>query len=212
MKILTLLILVFLTWFGLSAPAGAADNPWAVDVGYRYLTGVDFEYSHDSHPDDRWLPNGSVPGSAGKTYVSDVHAIQLGLSRDFRLGEDWVAWSSLQIGFGLNTDNHQNDNDYRPPENGAFVFSWPLLITDVGVGVGYEIGRVRLGAEVRGGGLLILSGYDRYSSLDVQSTDWEWLFGAGPKVSVRLWDHVAIEGGVLFGNVTSASVSLAWKF
>lgn len=195
-----------------SRAAVATDAPWSVSLDYRFLTGVDFEYSHDTHPGDSWLPNASVPGSAGKTQVSDIHAIQLGVSRDFPLNGNWVAWTSWQVGFGLNMDDHQNDNDRRPPESGSFVFSWPLLVTDLGGGVGYDLGRVRLGGEVRGGGILILSGWDRFGALDVQSTDWEWLFLAGPKVAVRLTEGLSLEGSLLFGTATSAVVGFAWRF
>lgn len=207
-----LLVLSLFLWLLGSAAALAGDSVWWTSIGYRYLSGLDYTYSHDTHPDDRWLPNGDVPGSAGTTEVSEVHIIQLGVGRDFRLSGPWVGWSSLNIGFGVNMEDHQNDNDYRDPAHGAFVFSWPLLLTDVGAGVGYDFGPVLVGAEVRGGGLLILSGYDRYSQLDTQATDWEWLWGGGPKVSVRVSDDFRIEGRALFGNATSVSLDLGYRF
>lgn len=195
-----------------SASALAEDNPWWGHLGYRYISGIDYKYSHDTHPDDRWLPNGTVPGSAGSTHVSEAHVVQFGLGRDFALPHHFLAWSSLDLGFGVNMDDHQNDNDPRDPAQGAFVFSWPLFMADVGVGVGYEIGPVLVGGEVRGGGLLILSGYDRYSQLDPQSADWEWMGGAGPKVSVRLSDSVRVEARLLFGNVNSATLQISGHF
>ncbi|MBL9168798.1 MAG: hypothetical protein JNN07_13755 [Verrucomicrobiales bacterium] len=190
----------------------AAENPWWGHFGYRYVSGIDYTHSHDTHPDDRWLQNGNLPGSAGTTHVSEAHVVQFGLGRDFSLPQNFVAWSSLDLGVGVNMDKRQNANDPRPPATGAFVFSWPLWLADVGLGVGYNLGRVRVGAEARGGGLLILSGYDRYSSLDVQAAKWQWTYGLGPTVSVRVSDRIDLEGRALFGNVSSVTFSLAIHF
>lgn len=205
-------LLTALAWLVLGYVAIAGENAWWSQVGYRYVSGIDYEYSHDTHPDDRWLPNGDVPGSAGTTHVSEAHVIEFGVGRDFALPKSFVAWASFDLGIGVNMDNHQNDNDYRDAACGAFVFSWPLLLTDAGVGVGYDFGPVMVGAEVRAGGLLILSGYDRYSALDPQSADWEWLVGGGPKVVVRLGEDIALEGRALFGNATSASIDIVYRF
>ncbi|MCI0538754.1 MAG: hypothetical protein L0Z50_26400 [Verrucomicrobiales bacterium] len=211
-KYVLLFVALALTVFGIAKAWARDQGPLSVRVGYKLISGLDFKRVHDTHTDDRWLPDGDKHGSAGTTEIDDVHLVNFGLCYDLKLPKRLVTWTSLELGIGVNVDDHQNANDYREPSNAAFIFAWPFLASDLGLGLGYQLGRVTLGGEVRGGGVAIASGWDRYSSYDFQTVDWRWTYGAGPQIRVRVSEALFLEGGVLFGNVNVASVSLNWRF
>lgn len=65
---------------GLSAPVpqGLITPGFRVLVGYQYID-LDVKFTHNTHPADFFLPNASVPGSAGTTKLGGANFLSVGI-------------------------------------------------------------------------------------------------------------------------------------
>ena len=99
-------------------------------------------------------------------------------------------------------DEHQNDNDPRPPEGASFVYSkLDRFGAEVAIGAQYRLFGNRLGIGGEGNWALIQveHGWDRYAKDEKADGETLSLFSAGPKVSYRAWDWATLEVSYLFG-------------
>ena len=120
---------------------------WNLDGGLSYFS-FDPDLprdltNHETHPDDKPF----LKGAAGSTPLTDVNAsfFDVGLSRSFPVTESGMTAVLLKytLKIPLQEDGReemQNENDFRPPENGSFIYSKIVDISlahEVGVGLGF---------------------------------------------------------------------------
>ena len=181
-------------------------------IGYRQVDVGEYHFVHDTHPDDSFLPAANKPGSAGTTKLGTLHFISFGAGYDRTVGRHWSV--NLDVGGlgGPNRDEHQNDNDYRDPAMGAFVFSkanWGIFAA---VGVNYHIQRLYLGAEAQVGGVWLQSGWDRYNEDETEHVEFRSFASGGPKIGVRLSEAISLEATAQFGRSARFGLSLKRTF
>jgi len=198
---------------GSGTPAWTAAMPqgFALLVGYQSVV-VKQSFAHDTHPDDSFLPNASVPGSAGTTSLDRAQYLALGLRYE---GPAHGAWS-LGVGVaglfaltrgngadasGWNLDDRENANDSRPAANAAFVYTDSIVGFDLSLAATYGLSRVvYVGAVADLAGVFLDNGWDRFSSFQLQSRKLVLVPAGGPKLGLRLTRDTALEGSVLWGR------------
>ncbi len=178
-----------------------------VFAGYRSLT-TDYEFKHDTHPDDFFLFNSNVPGSAGTTELNGrLWYLSLGAGGTISSGRNSY---NLDFGFliGNERDIQQNINDSRPPHNAAFIYSeinWGIFAA---IAASYKISRVfYIGAEAQLGGVFIESGWDRFNKDQEVETKLELVPTIGPTISFYF-----IEATVQFGRKVDYGIKATYKF
>jgi hypothetical protein len=194
-----------------SAWTAAMPQGFAFFACYKTVA-VDQSFAHDTHPDDSFLPNANVPGSAGTTSLARARYIDLGLRYDAPSKGRWTfnvdvaglfAYSSGNGAgaSGWNLDDRQNANDPRPPANAAFIYTDSIYGFDVALGATCGLSRFfYLGAGADLAGLVVDNGWDRFSSKAVQARKLLLVPAGGPKVGLRLTREVALEGTALFAR------------
>lgn len=191
-------------------PSGAA---WRILAGYKGLE-LGYEYNHDTHPDDAFLPGAAEPGSAGTTKLDGrVDMLLFGVGYQAPVTDR--LWLNLDVGglVGTTRDEHKNANDSRPDANGAFVYSeakWGWLAA---AGLTYRVTeRFYAGAEAQLTGVWIESGWDRFGKDESTDTTMELYPSIGPKLGYAFGDQLSIEGSVQFGRANAASLNLVGSF
>jgi hypothetical protein len=170
-------------------------------LGYRAINIRD-TYAHDTHPDDFFLPNANVPGSAGTTTIDGTSSFAL-VGFRFQPAPIEQVWTlNFDAGalLGGQRDDHQNVNDPRPPSNGAFIYEEARFGMMFGTGASYNFHRLSLGLQAEVYGVFVDRGWDRYSQDQSANTKLDWEFGIGPKVGFRFSEYFRAEAGVLFGG------------
>lgn len=182
-------------------------------VGYKCLTLDNQCFSHDTHPDDSFLPNARVPGSAGTTEVGGwLHFFAVGIRYQARLSERFSLSLDLSGLVGGERDEHQNANDERPAASGAFVYSearWGLFAA---AGAQYHIEGFYVGAETQLGGVFVDSGWDRFGKDESQHTKFELIPSAGPKIGYAFDEDFNVEATAQFGRGVGFGIQAVWKF
>jgi hypothetical protein len=191
--------------------ASAEPNGLGMLVGYKTVR-VKQSFSHDTHPDDSFLPNATVPGSAGTTSLDRAQYISFG----FRYA--WPTSSRWSVNFGttglfaytsgngadvsgMNIDDRQNVNDSRPAANAAFVYTDSNWGFDVALGIRYSASEsLYLGAVADFTGVWVENGWDRFGNYQAQSRKFVSIPAGGPILGLRITRSTAIEGAVLFGK------------
>jgi hypothetical protein len=196
------------------------DSPaWkaALPKGVAFFTGyksalVKQSFAHDTHPDDGFLPNADVPGSAGTTSLNRAQYLELGLRYEMPAAGRWsfdvnvaglLAYTSGHgaDASGWNLDDSQNANDSRSPDNAAFVYTNSPYGFDVALGATCGLSRVLyLGAVADLAGLVAENGWDRFSSFQVQSRKLMLVPAGGPRLGLRFTRDIGIEGRALFAK------------
>jgi hypothetical protein len=190
----------------------AADDFSAL-VGYKFISGLSYGYTHNTHPDDSFLPSANVPGSAGSTSLSTAHFGIAGVGYQPKLYGDLHLTLDVGLLFGGARDRHQNDNDLRPPAVGAFVYSQAgPLGAYFAPGLEYRWRSLAVGAEAQVAGIPISSGWDRFGSDQEVKSEFRWVITGGPKLGVRLSESMRLEGSVQFGKSIGASVGFRYFF
>jgi hypothetical protein len=215
------------------APAqqsSAQDDSIATPSGFAALLGyksvpVKQTFSHDTNPDDNFLPNSNVPGSAGVTSLDQAQFIDLGLRYEIPVNKKWsfnidatglfaASTGNGADASGMNLDDRQNANDNRPAANAAFIYTDANWGFDVALGTSYSLSKkIYIGAVADFTGIFVDSGWDRYSSYSSQSTKLVLVPAGGPKFGWHMSENIAIEGTALFGkNGVGYNAGLVWNF
>ncbi len=183
-------------------------------LGYKGVGLDGYTFSHDTHPNDPFLMNSGQPGSAGETKLDDpLHFLAVGLTYDVPLGKSWTVAIGAGGLFIPNRDEHQNDNDTRPAENGAFVYSEANFGVFATVGLSYDVTkRCYVGIEGQVAGIFVESGWDRFNSDERVHSSTEWVPSIGPKIGYWVNEHFLMEVGVQFGHSVGGTVSLRYRF
>lgn len=180
-------------------------------AGYRLLQ-IDYKFSHNTHPDDGFLPGSGVPGSAGTTELRTLHFTLVGGSYRVPMSEPWVLVMDAGILAGPNVDRHKNANDSRGDANAAFVESAAILGSFVDVGVAYRLGRVQVGAQAQLNGVLIQSGWDRFGEFESDHNEFRAVPSIGPTIGIEISESLTLEASVQFGERVSGGLLIRWDF
>jgi hypothetical protein len=182
-------------------------------AGYRSVDVGEQKFVHDTHHDDWFLPAAGVPGAAGKTEVGGLlHFGTLGVGYDMRLGRSWSAGFEIGALLGGERDEHQNDNDHRPPAQGAFVYSEARVGIFAAAGLSYHLKRWSLGAEATLAGVFVDHGWDRFDSDESEAMDFVLAPSCGPKLGYAMGHNWRAEVTVQFGRSVTAAVLLSYRF
>lgn len=176
--------------------------------GFRTVTLSDNQFEHDTHPDDYFLTNSNVPGSAGTTEMNGRHGYLL-VGGGFEKKLSPLTSLNFDLGFlfGQNRDIQQNLNDVRHPHNAAFIYSeinWGILSA---AGIQYNIKKFYAGADVQVAGVFVESGWDRFNNDESVQTKLELVPSIGPKIGFYIF-----EASIHFGKNVDYGVQAVWKF
>lgn len=222
MKKQLLAIVIAVAFMAMFTPVIAADNTdkdepkagFGVTAGWHGYDIDKIEYKHNTHPDDAFLPNSWIPGSAGKTSIEGMtHFLAIGPRYQDRLAKNLMCNFDIGILVGGQQNSMQNANDYRDPAHGAFVYSKSRFGLYAGFGVTYHIKRFYFGAQGEIAGLLVSHGWNRFATDQAESHELVFLPSVGPKVGYRFTDVFGLEGGYQFGskgNVFNVSAVLSF--
>ena len=207
---LTILVTALLT---VSEPAlaQAPDRGPEYLVGYKYLK-INYDFTHDTHPGDAFLPDSGVPGSAGKTELGVLHFALLGVRYQVPLGKSVSINLDAGALIGFNREEKQNANDSRPSANGAFVYSQANYGFLAAVGSSYHIRRFYAGAEAQVAVVYVGSGWDRFGKNERDDYSFKTVPSVGPKIGYQITDHTSVEASVQFGEEVNFGTQLSIKF
>lgn len=198
-------------------PAQAPDNGLELKFGYKSAVVEGTTFSHDTHPDDSFLPNSNVPGSAGTTSLDDgmLHFGTLGLGYHAPLMNERLSWN-VDVGgmLGGDSDRRKNANDSRPDGNAAFVYSQARWGIYTEAGLAYHVKRFYFGANAQLVGIFVSSGWDRFGRQESEHVNLKLTPSAGPKVGYYFDEDrdIGVEGTVQLGEDVTFGVQLVWQF
>lgn len=155
-------------------------------IGYRMISLKQHAFAHNTHPDDSFLPNADVPGSAGTTDLGGrQHFMSITLGWQPHLS-DFVSLNfDAGVLLGDNRDRHQNANDDRSPAGAAFIYSQARFGALAAAGMSYHFKHFSLGVETQLASVLVEAGWDRFGSDQSQTTKVHHLLSVGPKAGIR---------------------------
>lgn len=203
---------VCLTAIALSPRAHAGDqmadtdesNGFGLTAGYRAIQLGHTTYAHNTNPNDSFLPNANVPGSAGTTSLDGktLSYGAIGFNYQHRL------FSHLHGNIGIGglfggdaRDDHQNANDPRPAANAAFIYSDASGYGGYAeAGLSYDVWRFSLGVEGTVSAVGIDNGWDRYSSDQLERQKWYISPVIGPRVGFQFGDGISLQAGFGIGE------------
>jgi hypothetical protein len=217
--LLTLAVVTLLALPALSAPAEkstpAQDTAgFGVLVGYKSVSVDEVTTAHNTHPDDMFLPNSWIPGSAGETSVGGrLHFAALGMRYRIPVSKSFSV--NLDAGglIGGERDGHKNANDTRPDSNAAFVYSKARFGVFGALGVSYHIDeKWYIGAEGQITGIFMSSGWDRWATDTSTDTEFKIAPSVGPKIGIALGEKTDLELSILFGNSVTWGAQIFHRF
>jgi hypothetical protein len=187
-------------------------------VGFKTLNLGDQRFWHDTHPDDSFLPESNVPGSAGVTNIGGTRTyITAGAGYQKRLSDLFSL--TLDVGILLSNHNrnrHQNANDGRPAATGAFVYSQSKTGLCASAGLSCHMGNFHIGIESQYAGVFIDHGWDRFSSDESQHSYFEHFISAGPRIGWTFFEDATgydiVEGTVQFNHGASFEIKIVLMF
>ena len=226
MTITKVTLTVLFALFIQSTTAQATDSNWMFIFGYKTLRIKNYSYSHDTHVDDWFLPNASLPGSAGTTEFNGLlHCGVFGIRYSPEISEPF----SYNFDFEFLYTNRMldwrlSDNEIRP-DDGYYRKTYIYSATPYGLGIAlnlaYYIGRFSFGIENQLNGVTIINGLDRNNrggeridnfSSGVNKVGKLYLLpSTGLKVSFMLdtfRENAFLEGIIQYGNSFGYGVQL----
>lgn len=188
-------------------------------VGYTFIDIYDHTFHHDTHPDDAFLPRASELGSAGTTILKSTNWALVGVGYQRQLSR-WSLTFDSGLLIGIDTDRRpghsdhrkKNENDFRPDEQGAFIYSKPTLGLRNAVGFTYDLNEISFGVAGQLSVVRIESGWDRFGEDEKQSSDTQTIPTIGPTIGAWLGPRTRIEGSVQIGRAVSFAVALRHAF
>ncbi len=188
-------------------------NSWAEFrslVGFRHIL-LDEDFSHNTHPNDSFLPNAGQSGSAGVTTLKETDWIVAG-ARYLHETDETVF--NLDLGALIGEHNEvksKNANDNRADNIASFVYSKADMGIHSAIGYSWKKGRFILGGEAQFAVLFLESGWDRFDNQEEQDTKYKFIPTAGPKLGIYLWDENLLEFTVQGGEAFSAGANVQLK-
>jgi len=179
-------------------------------IGHRYY---DFQYrfSHDTHPDDSFLPNSGVPGSAGATELKSLHMLVAGGGYERVIGRGF-SWRLESGGlFAVNSQRKQNENDPRPPSGGSFIYtnSYGFFAA---TGPAYQTKRVSISAAAEIARVTFSSGWERFGRNQKRRSEEETFMSAGPNLCFWFNESSGVEISVRGGKTAQVGAALRIRF
>ena len=195
MKKLLSLVVVLLFCACTNVSAKNPNEGFGLDIGYMAVN-LDSSFSHQTHQDDSFMG-----GDAGSTDIGLAHYFALGGSYRVPIANKTAINLGLGGLVGLTRDEHQNDNDSRPADNGSFVYSSsPWGVYGI-LGVEYAFADDwYAGIEGQIVGAYVDHGWDRWGSDESASSEFLWVPTIGPKLGYMIADGYAIEATVQAGS------------
>ena len=191
--------------------AEVTDNSWEILAGYRYID-VDYQYDHDTHPDDSYLPNSQLPGSAGTTEIGGSSWFFIGGRYQMLLGEKLSGSLNGGLLLGGDEDKQLNSNSLKGQDD-LYVYSRSSYGTSMAVALDYQAGsRIRCGVEGQLTGMKMENGYHRWGSYDERSSEWSFFPSIGPRVALELNENFVVETSYHFGDHSQTAFSLSYIF
>ena len=176
--------------------------------GFKTITLSNTEFAHDTHPDDPFLSNANVSGSAGTTDVNGrLGYISIGVGYTNNFSKSYSYNFDLGFLFGNKRDIQKNVNDTRPPDNAAFIYSeinWGIYSA---FDVYYHVEKFYAGVEVQLGGVFVESGWDRFNSDQSVQNKLTLVPTIGPKIGFYF-----IEASVQFGKNVDYGIQGVFRF
>ena len=198
----------------IQAQAEAKDPGWGIVTGYRYID-VDFQYSHDTHEDDSYLPDSQVPGSAGTTEIGGSNWFFLGGRYQMALGERWFGNVDAGMIFGGDEVKSKNSNDVNDAneDDNLFIYSRSSFGWLTAIALNYQAtSRLSCGVEGQLTGAQVESGYHRWGSYDNRSDDWSISTSIGPKAGYEFAENFMLETSYHIGKNSDAALTLSYTF
>jgi hypothetical protein len=215
-SLLTLASAVLLTLLTQPVRAQSPESPasgFRAFIGFKTLKLGEQRFRHDTHPDDSFLPDSGVPGSAGVTDAGGTHSFAtVGGGYRARLSDLFSLTLDMGILLGGNRDRHQNANDARPAASGAFVYSEAGIGLCASAGLSCHIGKFDIGVETQFAGVRVESGWDRFGRDERQRRHYERVISAGPRIGWSLAESLLVEGTVQFGRGVTFGAQIIWMF
>ena len=186
-------------------------------LGERTLRLTGTTFSHNTYPADYFLPNASIPGSAGTTTLNGENyfaTIGINYAHPIESISRSLSWRT-EFGalIGYNEDQHENANDHRPPANGAFVYSDAIWGGYGQWGITYHLGNhLYVGLDVEGDVVFLDNGWNRYSTKTTQKMNEDWIVAGGPALGYDFNNQYGIEVNGRLGNAWSIGGKFNWKF
>jgi hypothetical protein len=185
-------------------------NRGNVMIGYRYY---DFQYrfKHDTHPDDSFLPNARVPGSAGTTELKSLQMLAAGGGYERVIGKGF-SWR-LEAGglLAVNSQRKQNENDPRPPSGGSFIYTDSFGFF-AATGPAYQMKRVSISGVAEVAQVTFSSGWLRFGQGQRQRSEGETIVSAGPNLCFWLNKPSGVEISVRGGKAVQVGAALRIRF
>lgn len=195
---------------------------FSLAFGYKLIDIGAQTYSHDTHPNDSFLPNANVPGSAGTTSL-DGRISMAAIGARYTQPVSGPFYATFEVGLLVSYDvvDEKNANDTRPDSDASFIYSRAALGAYASAGLAYKFGRFSLGATAQVAAVEIENGWDRpgryYSNswiddfqVDYYTTEYAW--SVGPTFGYQFDDQLALEATVSFGDRVTGGLMLVWSF
>jgi hypothetical protein len=206
-----------MTALGVGAVLAGAGSAGAQEFhpGFRLVAGyknidLDYEFLHDTHPDDFNLPNAGVPNSAGPTDLGRLDLGALGIGYEVALGRSFSANFDLGGLAGGDRAEARAINDLQPDSKNR-LYSEARYGFFATAGVVYHVRRVYFGVEGQLAGLWVENGWVRSGKDQAQESGFELVPTGGPKVGFQIDQDWSIEASAQFGRSMSFGVQVRWR-
>ena len=113
---------------------------------------------------------------------------------------------------GGDRDEHQNDNDARPAQNGAFVYSEGRYGFWVASGASYYINKFYFGIEAQLAGIYVDHGWDRFAADEKVDSEFEYIPSIGPKIGYTLAERFDLEASVQIGESIGFGLAFIMRY
>ena len=166
-------------------------------------------FSHNTHPEDNFLPGANIPGSAGNTilgagattYMAIGGKFKLNLSKDFFIDLDVTPMIGGQL------VKQKNANDNRPDSNAAFIYSNSSLGICGEISAYISFGDIDLGVGFQSIVIYEESGWYRWGKYQQERWDRLERMSIGPKIAFRVGYMSKIEFGAQIRDGQPVSMS-----
>jgi hypothetical protein len=210
--LITSMLIAALALASLPSRAQDAEEGFRALLGYKSLKLSDHEFSHNTHPDDSFLSNANVPGSAGATDVGGrLHFAEFGVGYQFHLWDNFALTLDAAGLIGGARDGRQSINDSRTPDTATQIYSEARWGTYGAASLVYYFHHFYFGAEAELTGVLIENGWNRFGDDEAQHTTFDLQPSGGPKIGYSFTRDISVEGTVQFGRYLGFGVQGIWK-
>lgn len=193
-------------------PSRAPDSGLALVVGYKLIDIGRTVIPHDTHPEETFLPDSGVPGSAGTTVLDGrLHCFAAGFRWNTPVLEHFSLHAEAGVLGTYERETSLSANDTRPDPT--------QIYTEVTVGGYFSAGaalhldRFSVGVTVEAAVVETENGWRQAGQgCEKDFSDMEWAVSVGPTVGVRLTEELSLETTVWIAERASGSVMLVWRF